>query len=110
MTDDSVQRLRDHFGQTHPDLSRSMLNRDDWLAATAVLGIVFCSALPVVAPFIFIHRVPTALRLSNGIALAMLFLAGAALCIYSGFGPWKTGAVMVTIGLVLVGITMALGG
>ncbi len=52
-----------------------------------------------------------ALRISNGIAILMLFIAGAALGRYAaGQRPWRMGLVMVVVGSVLVLVTIALGG
>ena len=51
-----------------------------------------------------------AMRVPNGIAIVMLFLAGYSLGRYSGQGSRKMGLTMVAIGVVLVVVTMALGG
>jgi VIT1/CCC1 family predicted Fe2+/Mn2+ transporter len=71
---------------------------------------VFLSTFPVVLPFLFVSDAMRALRISNGIAIVLLFLAGYKLAQASGFRPWLTGLVMVVIGAALVGLTMALGG
>jgi VIT1/CCC1 family predicted Fe2+/Mn2+ transporter len=94
-----------------PELPRGAhLKRDDWMGGLAVFLLVFLSTLPVVVPFLFAEPLQRAMRFSNGVALAMLFLAGVGLGRWSGLGPWRTGFVMVALGLVLVGITIALGG
>jgi hypothetical protein len=51
-----------------------------------------------------------ALRISNAVALAMLFLIGWLLAKYAGMRPLRTGLSMLVIGLVLVAVTIALGG
>ena len=51
-----------------------------------------------------------ALRVSNAIAVALLFVAGYAFGRLTGRQPVWVGTVMVVLGSVLVGITMALGG
>ena len=51
-----------------------------------------------------------ALRVSNGIAIVLLFLGGYRLAKFSGFHPWWTGLGMVAIGALLVALTIALGG
>ncbi len=89
---------------------RVPLGRDDWLGALAVFAWVFLSTFPVVIPFLFVSDARTALRISNGIAIALLFTVGYALGRYSGARAWRTGLGMVLIGVVLVGITIALGG
>ena len=89
---------------------RPSLRRGDFAAALLVFAIVFVSTLPVVVPFAVMEHAKRALRVSNGIAIAMLFLTGLSLGRYSFKRPWAVGVVMVVVGLVLVSITMALGG
>jgi VIT1/CCC1 family predicted Fe2+/Mn2+ transporter len=50
------------------------------------------------------------MRWSNGIAIVMLYMTGHSLGRYAGYRPWKMGLSMVVIGIVLVAVTMALGG
>jgi VIT1/CCC1 family predicted Fe2+/Mn2+ transporter len=54
--------------------------------------------------------VAAALRTSNVIALAMLFITGWSVGQYAGRPGWRTGLMMVLTGIMLVAITMALGG
>jgi len=86
------------------------LDKDDWLAAAGVFLLVFLSTFPVAVPFIFVHQARLALRISNAVAIAMLFLCGYAFGLYSGFRPVRVGLVMVGVGIALVGLTIALGG
>ena len=91
-----------------PDHAR--LCKDDWLGAAGVFLLVFLSTFPVVIPFIFMSNAGPALRVSNVIAIVMLFLTGYAFGRMTGRHPWLVGISMVVLGLVLVGVTMALGG
>jgi hypothetical protein len=50
------------------------------------------------------------LRVSNAVAIVMLFLCGFALGRYSGIRPWLAGTAMVAFGLALVGVAILLGG
>ena len=50
------------------------------------------------------------LRVSNGVAILLLFLSGHALGRHIGSHPWRTGFAMVGIGAALVALTIALGG
>ena len=52
-------------------------------------------------PFIFIHEARLALRVSNGIAIAMLFMSGYAFGRYSGFRPGRVGLAMVVVGMAM---------
>ena len=51
-----------------------------------------------------------ALRVSNAIAIGMLFVTGYAFGRITGRRPWVMGIAMVVLGSALVAITMALGG
>jgi VIT1/CCC1 family predicted Fe2+/Mn2+ transporter len=64
----------------------------------------------VVIPFLFVSDAKLALRISNGIAILMLFISGYAFGRHAGRRPWLTGIAMVIIGSVLVGITIGVGG
>jgi VIT1/CCC1 family predicted Fe2+/Mn2+ transporter len=86
------------------------LGRDDWLGALGVFLLVFLSTFPVVIPFLFAHDAPRALRVSNGIAIVMLFLTGYSFGRAVGYRPWRMGISMVVIGSMLVAMTIALGG
>ena len=90
--------------------ARPKLSKGDWIGAAGVFLLVFVSTLPVVIPFTVLGNHQLALRISNAIAIVMLFLCGYAFGHYSGHRPWRMGLLMVIIGLVMVGITIALGG
>jgi hypothetical protein len=86
------------------------VGRDELMGALAVFLLVFLSTFPVVIPFLFIPEPLYAMRVSNAIALVMLYLTGHALGRLSGHRPWLTGIAMVAVGAVLVVLTIALGG
>ena len=86
------------------------LTKDDWLGAVAVFLLVFLSTFPIVIPFLVFTHVHLALRISNLIALVMLFITGSWLARYGGHSPLWSGLTMMLIGVVLVAITIALGG
>ena len=89
---------------------RPSLHKDDWIGAAGVFLWVFVTTFPVAVPFIFVHDVEVAMRVSNGIAIVLLFLTGYAFGLCSEFRPWLTGFAMVVIGSILVAFTIALGG
>src|SRR5262245_35049346 len=86
------------------------LTREDWVGALAVFLLVFLSTFPVVIPFLLFSRVSLALRISNLVVIVMLFVLGYRLGQHSGHTPWRMGASMVLLGLVLVGVAIVLGG
>jgi len=60
-------------------------------------------------PLMIVSQPQLALRLSNAVAVLMLFILGALLGRHTGNPGWRTGLGMVAVGLVLVGVTAALG-
>jgi VIT1/CCC1 family predicted Fe2+/Mn2+ transporter len=86
------------------------VTRRDLRGALGVFLIVFLSTFPVAVPFIFMHDAAAALRVSNVIAMAMLFIAGSAYGRSVGGSPLGFGFGMVVLGGILVGLTIALGG
>jgi hypothetical protein len=101
-----AQRLREL--PEPPDKAR--LDKKDWVGAIGVFCLVFLSTLPVAVPFLFIERVGPAMRVSNAIAMGMLFIAGVAYGRCVGRSAWLFGFAMVALGGILVGLTIALGG
>jgi len=93
-----------------PQPSRTPLHRDDFRGAVGVFLLVFLSTFPVAVPFLFMRDAMLALRVSNAIAIVLLFIGGYRLAKFVGTRPWRTGLAMVAIGVVLVGLTIALGG
>ena len=82
----------------------------DYSAAAGIFLLVVLATLPVVIPFIFIPKVIVALRVSNLLAVAMLFIGGAALGRYAGGKPWVYGLALTALGVGLFSIIIALGG
>jgi len=93
-----------------PVPEKPRLTKDDWLAGVGVFLLVFLATLPVILPFAFVHEPARALRISNGIAITLLFLTGYAFGSHSGHRPWRMGFAMVIISTAMVGMTIALGG
>jgi VIT1/CCC1 family predicted Fe2+/Mn2+ transporter len=89
---------------------RAGLGWDDGRGALGVFLLVFLSTFPVVIPFILMRAAMPALRVSNAIAVVLLFVAGHAFGRLTGRHPAWMGVAMVVLGSVLVGLTMALGG
>jgi VIT1/CCC1 family predicted Fe2+/Mn2+ transporter len=78
--------------------------------AVGVFLLVTLSTFPLVVPFLVFEDPVTALRVSHGAALVMLFGIGKALGHYAGIRPWLMGLSMLGIGVVLAGVALALGG
>jgi len=89
---------------------KASLHLYDLTRALTIFLLVFVSTFPVTLPFIFIHQLHTALRVSNCIALLLLFAAGVYLGKRTGRNKLFTGFVFAVVGMILVAVTMALGG
>ena len=104
------EAIRQRLNQLPEPPSPARLLKIDYLGGLAVFLLVFLSTFPVVIPFLLMQQAWWALRVSNAIAVLMLFLTGCAYGRCTGRRPWVVGIVMVIVGLALVGLTMALGG
>ena len=110
MTEKDLDHLIEKVWHYPPPRGMKWVTRDDLIGALGVLGLVFFSTFPVVLPFLFIPEVRPAMRVSNGIALLMMFLLGASLARFSNQKTHFLGLAVVGIGLVLVLLTILLGG
>jgi hypothetical protein len=104
-----LETMRQKLSQL-PEPERPRLTKSDWLGALALSLLCFVSTFPIVIPFLFIGDARLALRVSNAVAIAMLFLCGFMFGRYAGFRPVAMGAAMVVLGGALVGVAIALGG
>jgi hypothetical protein len=102
--------VRQKLGQLPEPPSRPWLSKADWLGGLSVFLWVFVTTFPVAIPFIFMSDVGLAMRVSNGIAVALLVVAGYAFGRITNYHPWLTSLAMVVLGGVLVVVTIALGG
>ena len=105
-----LEAIRERLMDLPEPPGRARLARDDWQGAAGVFLLVFLSTFPVVIPFLFMPTAVPALRVSNAIAIAMLFLAGYSYGRITGRRPVRVGIAVVLLGVIFVGITIALGG
>jgi hypothetical protein len=104
------ESLRQKLVQLPEPASRLRLGKDEWLGALSVFFWVFLTTFPVTIPFIFMDDLGRAMRVSNAIAIVLLFVTGYAFGRVAEYRPWLTGLAMVVLGSALVGLTIALGG
>ena len=107
---ESLERIRQEIISAPSDKVRTRIYGRDFKMALGIFLLVFLSTLPVALPFAVISQVQLALRVSNGIAIALLFAGGWILARYGGFRKLRTGLIMALIGVVLVFLTISLGG
>ena len=105
-----IEHIRQRLSEL-PDAPRGgRLSARDWRGAAGVFLLVFLSTLPVALPFVILQDATRALRVSNAVAVAMLFVAGAAYGRSVHRSPIAVGVSMVGLGIALVAVTIALGG
>lgn len=107
---DGLEVLRQRLAAHPPSQRRVTLHGEDFVGAVGVFALVVLATFPVVVPFMFIDQAELAIRVSNGIALAMLFIAGCVLARYSGGRPWYSGIALALTGAATLAAIMALGG
>jgi len=105
-----LDSIRERLNQIPEPASPARLAKSDWRGALGVFLLVFLSTLPVAVPFMLIHNARLAMRVSNAVAVSMLFITGFAYGRCVGRSPKVFGIAMVVLGAVLVALTMALGG
>jgi VIT1/CCC1 family predicted Fe2+/Mn2+ transporter len=89
---------------------RATVSLTDLRGALESSILVVLATLPPTVPFLIVEDAARALRISNGLAVASLFLAGWSLGKATGVRAWLFGLSMVVLGSSLVAITIALGG
>ncbi len=100
--------LLEHARET--TLEPNRLTAADARAAIAVFWLVFITALPGALPFLVVRDARIAMRLSNALLIGLLFVAGWHWAGHIGAPRWRTGLVMMLLGVALVGVAIALGG
>lgn len=99
----------DHLRESEPQPVK--LKREDLTGALACVFVAVVVVLPSLIPFVLLrHDYALAIRVSNVISFAMLFYAGYEWGKYTNTSPWKTGLILVGVGVLLVAIAIPLGG
>src|SRR5262245_46267425 len=86
------------------------VRREDLLGGLAVALVIVVATLPIVVPFVVVTDPNLAVRFSDAISLTLLFLLGAWWGRVVGVRSWRIGAGLMLLGVVLVLITIVLGG
>lgn len=110
LKDEEVDQLNERIQALPPPGLKYIFTVKDMVAAFQIFLLVFLCTFPVALPFAIVNELETAMRISNGIALLMLFAGGFILAGYAGFRKGITALLYMGIGLALVGLTIALGG
>lgn len=110
MTDTELGELSSRLKNLPEPSKRNLITRTDLWAGVQIFMLVFLCTFPVAIPFGIIDDLDLAMRASNGVALLLLFIGGFLLARYAGFRPGVTAILYTLIGVLLVALTMALGG
>ena len=110
LTASELGSLRQRLQELPEPPRRARLGKDEWRGAVGVFLLVFLATFPVVIPFIVVQRASAAMRMSNAIAILLLFVTGYAFGRITGHRPWLVGIAMVILGSLFVGLTILLGG
>lgn len=109
-----VQRQQLHGwildGAARVEVEPTRLRKEDLFTGLSCFAIVFAAALPVLIPFLLIRNEVIALRVCNALILAMLFGIGWRWARFANMSRLKSGLAFLGMGIVLVVITVALGG
>lgn len=109
-------RMRHEFCRGLAEHIRSVPPREVGLKAADLKGavasfvLVFSASFPAALPFMFIDDATVALRVSNAVLIALLFVVGYRWAKHTALRPWATGLVMMIGGTAMVALSIALGG
>lgn len=110
MATEELEQVRKRIASL-PESSLSFrLTALDLKNALVIFLLIFISTFPIVIPFIFIPDTQLALRVSNMIAIVLMFLCGWSLAKYVGSNKWLMSFGLTLVGILLVLSTIALGG
>jgi len=107
---EELEQIRKKLAKLPDSTLQVRLTTRDLKRSVMIFFLMFISAFPIVIPFIFIRDTQLALRISNMIAIVLMFLCGWSLAKYVGSNKWLMSFGMTLVGIVLVLITIALGG
>jgi len=89
---------------------RATIKRSDLLGAFTSFWLVVLGTAPAAIPFVIFDDARLALRVSNAVLLAMLFVTGYLWARHAVGKPWRVGLGFLVGGTVLVAVAIALGG
>jgi hypothetical protein len=91
-------------------LAPNTITKADFMGAFASFWLVVLSSAPAAIPFLLFDEAHFALRVSNAILLAILFVTGYWWARYTLGKPWLVGLTFLVGGIALVWVAILLGG
>jgi hypothetical protein len=110
LTDEELDKMGTRIKQLEAPTTKHLLTGLDVIAGVQIFLLVFLCTLPVALPFALVGDPLLGMRISNGVALILLFIGGFRLAQYASLRTWVTATIYTLIGLIMVSLTMALGG
>lgn len=107
---EEIDSISDRLSNLENLPQKRIISASDLRGAILIFLLVFACTFPVAVPFAVFQNTALALRISNLIALLILFFGGISVGKYAGFKPFWTGTIITFLGIILVAITIALGG
>ena len=110
MDDSQLESMRKSLIALPDNNIKVRLTKDDLKIAFCIFLLVFISTFPVAIPFLLVKDPQVALRVSNLVAIVLMFLCGWFLAKYGGYNKLLASLAMTLIGVGLVALTISLGG
>jgi hypothetical protein len=110
LKDEELDQLSERLKKLPGPSNQNLITMTDLRAGLQIFFLVFLCTLPVALPFAFLQNAELAMKTSNAVALSLLFIGGYLLAGYAGFSRPITALTYCLIGVLLVALTMALGG
>lgn len=110
LTADQLEGIRLKLAQIPENRVTVKLTGTDIKTSLGIFLLVLVSTFPIALPFIFIQEAGLAVRVSNFIAIVLMFFCGWILAGYGGYNKWWMSIGLTLFGTALVMITILLGG
>jgi hypothetical protein len=110
LSHEELENIRNRIANKNNLPKKVAINKKDLKAGGQIFLLVFLSTLPVIIPFLFMSNARTALRISNLIAIIIMYICGWMLGRYASRNPWTAGFIISLIGIGLVLLAIYLGG
>jgi hypothetical protein len=110
LNEDDMELLRTRLLDLPETQMKVRISWKDIKIAIGIFLLVFLSTFPVALPFIIFEPAKLALRISNGVAILLMFIAGWMLARHGGYNKWLMALSMTVLGVSMVLLTIALGG
>jgi hypothetical protein len=98
------------FLAEQPEHAKPGLRRSDYGAALMIWLVVCGITLPVAVPFLLLGTPQTAVRVSQAVAIVIMFVLGMRLGHWTGKNPVMAGLISAAVGILIAVACLALGG